>query len=261
MTILCLGCSWTDKYHKNVSPWPEVVESQTGEKVVNLGRDGSGNRYAYDQFLNYIRTNEKPSAVYWLMTEFDRIDCIFPSGRHGVFTIKTLTQGKNKKLYLERWERKYLENNTPSPEVLAEAKARVERDSEITELIAEVYDPLDFIDHNLHMLYMVQVICEHYNIKLRVGMALLPLQGFFIDNMENKEIGWGILRSKYSNKLKKENIIGWPFYSEFGGMTGNQIKNWGELYGIAPDDNHPNQEGSNLLASFFLEEKNIRAYK
>ena len=261
MTILCLGCSWTAKYHKNVAPWPEVIESKTGEKVVNLGLNGSGNRYSYDRFLNYIRTEEKPSTVYWLMTEFDRIDTLLHSNQFGIFTFKTLTHGRNKEAYLERWVQCYRETNPESPKLLEERKKLVEQDAEITSLLADIYHPVDFIDHNLHMMFMVQSICDYYNIKLRIGLALLPIQSYFTPGINDKDLGWAILKSKYSDKLKKQNIIGWPFYKEFGGMTGNQINDWSKLYGIAPDDNHPSQEGSELLALFFLEEKNIKDYK
>jgi len=260
MTILCLGCSWTDKYHKDVAPWPEVIESKTGEKVVNLGLNGSGNRYAYDQFLNYIRTEEKPTTVYWLMTEFDRVDTLLKTHRHGIFTFKTLTQGRDQERYLERWGENYLESHSPG-EAFEKSKKLVGRDAQLASLLADIYHPTDFIDYNLHMMYVVQRVCDYYNIKLRIGLALLPLQPFLIPEANSQDLGWAILKSKYSDKLKKQNLIGWPFYKEFGGMTGNQIKSWGKTYGITDVDNHPGAKGSRLLASFFLAEKDIKDYK
>ena len=262
MTILCLGCSWTDKYHTDINPWPEVIQSKTNEKVINLGKDGSGNRYAYDQFLNYIRRNDPPSAVYWLMTEYDRIDCISKNDKNSFYTIKTLTQGKNKSMYLDKWEKRYLEirPNVAQKELTIE-KNRINKESQFASMISEIYDPRDFIDHNLFLIYMVQNICNKYNINLKIASALLPLQSMHVDDLEEKDLGWAILKSKYFNKISTKDILGWPFYRILGGMTGNQITNWAAEYGISPGDNHPNQKGSDLIASFFLGEKNIKDYK
>ncbi len=96
---------------------------------------------------------------------------------------------------------------------------------------------------------------EDYNIKLKIICGLKPL---FTHNP--KEMSF-ILKSKYINKIDFNSVIGFPFYKESGGICAQDIKDWNEKYAISDKDPHPNQDGSDLLADFFLGEKNILDYR
>lgn len=101
----------------------------------------------------------------------------------------------------------------------------------------------------------MQKVCEDYNIKLKIICGLKP-----IHTHDPKEISL-ILKSKHISKIDLSTVVGFPFYKEAGGICAVDMKDWHKKYSISDKDPHPNQDGSDLLADFFLGEKNILDYR
>lgn len=263
MTIVTLGCSFTDRYHRDVNPWPTVIEKRTGIEVVNYGWSGSGNRYSFDALINHLKQDREVDTVYWLMTEFDRMDIIGllkPKMSGNFFSLRPYTTGKEPEEFLNRWKearsKKLFPNNIViDPSLETRDIERIRKEIRLGNIMYKNVSILEFFDYNLMLVYLVQKICEDYNIKLKIISGLKPLC-----THDPKEMSF-ILKSKYINKIDFNSVIGFPFYKEAGGICAVDIKNWDKEYAISENDWHPNQLGSDLLADFFLGEKNILDYR
>jgi hypothetical protein len=71
MTKLAVGCSFT-----HGAPWPEII--WPGEKILNLGRSGAGNRYIAKTCIEELSFNQSIDEVFLLFTDFSRTDLEFP---------------------------------------------------------------------------------------------------------------------------------------------------------------------------------------
>ena len=263
MTIVTLGCSFTAQYHKDVNPWPKIVEDKTGIPVINYGWCGSGNRYSFDALINHLKQDKEVDTVYWLMTEFDRMDTIGlikPNVTGNFFSLRPYPTGKDPENFLNLWKLGRLERLSQAgldinSDIEGRDLQRIKREIRLSRIMYQNISPLEFFDFNLMLVYLMQKVCEDYNIKLKIICGLKPL---FTTN--KKEISF-ILKSKYINKIDFTTVIGFPFYKNMGGICAQDIKDWNEKYAISTKDPHPNQLGSNLLADFFLGEKNILDYR
>lgn len=263
MTIVTLGCSFTDHYHRDVNPWPKVIEKRTGETVVNYGWCGAGNKYSFDALINHLKQNKEVDTVYWLMTEFDRMDIIGllkPKVSSNFFSLRPYLSGREPEKFLELWEEGRMEKLSQfgiefNPDILKRDTQRMKREIRLGNIMYKNITPSEFFDSNLKLVYLIQKICEDYNIKLKIICGLKPIY-----TQNPKEISF-LLKSKYISKIDLSTVIGFPFYKEAGGICAVDIKEWDEKYAISTKDPHPNQLGSDLLADFFLGEKNILDYR
>ena len=82
MYTLALGCSWTDPaYQSSQHPdmdcswdkWPAHVGKILDVEVVNRGRSGSSNGYAFQELMKYISSDEPPERVIWQLTSWTRM--------------------------------------------------------------------------------------------------------------------------------------------------------------------------------------------
>jgi len=257
MTIVTLGCSFTDCYHRDINPWPKVIENKTGIPVINYGISGSGNKYSFDAFINHLKNDKEVDTVYWLMTEFDRMDTIGlwkPKVFNRYFTLKPYATGKNPENFLNKW---ISAKSKVTGEVEKENQdlLRIKREIRLGRIMYENISPLEFFDYNLMLIHLTQKVCKEYGIKLKIASGLRPLY-----THDSEEISY-ILKSKYNKNIDFSSIIGYPFYKEAAGMCVVQVKNWDTEYSISPTDNHPGQKGSDFIADLFLGEKNILDYR
>lgn len=263
MTIVTLGCSFTDRYHKDVDPWPEVIRQRTGEEVINYGWSGTGNKYAFDSLINHLKQGKKVDTVYWLTTEYDRMDIIGlnnPKLAGNFFSLRPYPAGKDPENFIRGWNKSRILNLTDgnvkiNPDVGQRDLERIRREVRLGSIMYKNITPAEFFDYNLKLVYLIQKVCEDYNIKLKIICGLKPL---YTNDLNEMSL---ILKSKYIKKIDFASVIGFPFYKEAGGICAVDIKNWNEKYSISSEDNHPGQDGSNLLADFFLGEKNILDYR
>lgn len=264
MTIVTLGCSFTDHYHKDVNPWPKVIENKIDIPIVNYGWCGAGNKYSFDALINHLKQGKEVDTVYWLMTEFDRMDIIGlvkPRMPGKFFSLRPYPTGQDPQRFLDLWKKgrdeKLLQMglNIDFNNIAKRDLQKIEREIHLGGIMYKNISPLEFFDSNLKLVYLMQKVCEDYNIKLKIICGLKPL--FTTDK---KEISF-ILKSKYINKIDFTTVIGFPFYKDAGGICAQDIKDWNEKYAISTKDPHPNQLGSDLLADFFLGEKNILDYR
>jgi hypothetical protein len=258
MTIIALGCSFTDRYKKEIDPWPDIIAKRTGEKVINFGRCGTGNKYSLDMLLTHLRYGREVDTVYWLMTEFDRTDIITisPYGTQSYFfTLRPYMSGQDQKGFLKRWEESNLEKLPPGEQIVQKEWDRIYSETRIGKIIYDNTPTENYIDTNLMYIILIQKICKEFNIKLKIASALKPLWAFDPNDISL------ILKSKHNKELDLTTIMGYPFYKSAGGICAVEIKEWGEKYSVSSTDNHPNQAAHKLLADFFLGEKDIMNYR
>lgn len=258
--IVALGCSWTAKYYEDVDPWPSMIAKRTGHKVYNYGFSGTGNKFSFDNFIRHLRKVGTPDSVYWLISEFDRIDIIEPHNQHSVFSFKPIIQNSKPNFLEAASERyKYLHPNI-SDDHFNNWYRGLKSDVQISKILFNTIDYQLIIDYNLDLLYKIQEICKFYNIELKIIAGLRPIEAFYIDNLSTEQVASMILKSKITKKLDLNNMMGFPFYKVAGGQVCNSIHHWCKNYGYG-NDNHPHEAGANLIADFFLGEKNILDYK
>lgn len=263
MTIVTLGCSFTDHYHRDVNPWPKVIEKRTGIQVVNYGWCGSGNKYSFDALINHLKQGKEVDTVYWLMTEFDRMDTIGlwrPKLPGPFFSLRPYPTGKDPEGFLNRWNMDRTERSSkPDLKINSEIEdkdlQRIKREIRLGRIMYQNISQTEFFDYNLMLVHLIQKVCKDYNINLKIMSALRPLY-----TNDLKEMSF-ILKSKYVKKIDFSSVIGFPFYKDAGGICAGDIEDWNKKYSISSTDNHPNQLGSDLLADFFLGEKNILDYR
>jgi hypothetical protein len=272
INLVTLGCSWTDQYDTNINPWPKVIQEKTGWNVVNYGLSGSGNKYAFDKFIIHIKKIGIPDKLYWLITEFDRIDIISQEHNNGTTSFRPnswasrfLSDGtdkfeENKKIQYEKAAILWHTRNPDATEDQIELfNKSINRDWKILEDLVKITDYQLVTDYNLDLIYKMQFFCKHYNIELKIIAALAPFKTY--RDLQESKAAKIILKSRFFKKIDPSTIIGWPFALLAGGICVRDIKDWGSKYGIQKHDDHPNQAGSNLIADFFLDEKNILDYR
>lgn len=240
MKIVALGCSFTEKYKGGGNPWPDIIAEKTGHDVINYGLASSANRYAYTRLLHHLMYREKIDKVYWLMTEFHRIDM-------HKFGIAPLDHEQ----YPDYFKFSYkMLSDTMNSSDLEIAKNQFLGELKARQVLANT--PISYwIDDTIMIIHHVQELCKAYGIELKIIQALKPMNSYFYKCTE-KEICKAILSSKYSNLLDHSSIVGYPWMKIAGGFNIIEIDNWDEKYAISENDPHPNQEGHRLIADMFI---------
>lgn len=250
MHLITLGCSWTQQYDSSIKPWPEIISEKTGWNLINYGLNGSGNKYALDRFLDHIRKGLPVDKVYWLLTEYDRLD-ISTHNSFNNLTFKIINHGLNLN-FLERAQKRFLELHPDATE--AQINLMINNNDKIKKICEIMANNLDYqhiIDTTFYYIFLMQSICEQYNIELKIAQGIPPIN-YYIAETSPQIIASNILKSKFAKKLNSNNFIGYPFYPVAGGKSIINISNWNKKYSISDNDNHPNQLASNLIADIFL---------
>lgn len=237
MKIVTLGCSFTDNYNGVNKIWPNIVAEHFNANLVNYGKSGSSNRFAYISLINHILYNDIPDKVYWLLTEFDRVD---------ILDNKFLTSidYENNSKFVQ-----YMENMTIDSNALNNMKAKIKNESKISKVFSKT--PVQFlIDQNYIYIYHVQEICKSYNIELKIMQGVMPLNCYL--QYDKNKVTEAIIASKYANLLDLSSIIGFPWMEIAGGFRLTSNKNWFTNYAISKSDPHPSQKGHKYIADIFL---------
>ena len=242
MKVVTLGCSFTEKYPNIDKVWPEIVVEKLNANLTNYGRAGSGNRYAYSKLIDHILNKDVPDKVYWLLTEFDRVDLF-----NTIFETLYAIDYEN-----ETHFHHFLENmfKDKDPDRIVKLRKRMETQSKISKILTEL--PVDFfIDYNFILIHQVQQICKSYNIELKIIQGVHPLNPYRI-HYDNDKLIKSILSSKYVKLLDLNTLIGYPFFSIINGFNLLDKDDWQPKYSISKDDPHPSQKGHEYIAELFL---------
>lgn len=234
MKIVSLGCSFTEKYTSKVDRvWPQIVADELSAELMNYGRSGAGNRFAYYKLISHILHFGPPDKVYWLMTEFDRGDFSTSSLHHRLIAIDYEKEPKFQKDVLKSANDAPLANRIKLSKILTEI-------------------PIQFIvDSNIIIINQVQEICKAYNIELKIIQGVLPLN-YHLSHYAEKEVAKAIISSDYVSLLDFNTIVGFPWMSILGGFSILDKSDWKENYSLSENDPHPSQKGHDYIANLFL---------
>lgn len=245
MKIVTLGCSFTEKYPGVDKVWPEIVADSLEAKLVNYGRSGSGNAYAYSSLVTHILTHGAPDRVYWLLTEYDRMDLHW--NKKSLMSIDY----ENEPSFLDHFEK--MISSHKDHHLTKTLTEQVKKETKISKILTK--RPTKYIiDSNFIIIHQVQEICKAYNIKLTIMQGLTPLN-YDLNHYDVSKFSKLIISSEYFSLIDKSNIIGYPFMKLLGGfniMDRLGWYHWHSNYAISKVDPHPSQVGHNYIADFFL---------
>ena len=242
MKLVTLGCSFTEKYPNIDKVWPEIVAEKLNADLTNLGKAGSGNRYAYSKLISYILDYGPPDKVYWLLTEFDRVDLIDRS-RDSLHSIDY----ENETQFTKALKNMLMDKDPVHKDRMLK---RIKNETKISKVLTQT--PIDFlVDSNFILIHQVQEICKSYNIELKIIQGLHPLNYYKIHYDEQKVIK-SMVSSKYAKLLDLNTIVGYPFFNIINGFSLCDKDDWQQKYAILKHDPHPSQKGHEYIAELFL---------
>lgn len=239
MKIIALGCSFTEKYPRGGDPWPTLISNVTGHKVINYGKSGTGNRYAYNKLINHLINEGPVDKVYWLMSEFDRVDLCersvypidFDNDPNYLKFVKEMLETQNNS-NLELWNEK------------------IKNEGKISAALS--ITPFEhWIDSNIILIHNIQKICKSYGIELKIIQGLRPLN-YYLSHYDESLVANAMLNSRYIRLLDFKTTIGYPWMKIAGGNCLVEKHDWMKKYSISLKDDHPSQRGHQLIADMFL---------
>lgn len=263
MYILALGCSWTDAAYRSWShpdmdcswtKWPDHVGKMLDVEVVNRGRSGTGNMYAFQELMKYVSSDNPPDHVIWQLTNWTRLQMgqrqMVPGLRMSQARLNALSRGH-------------------SPEYMMG----------ITNLPLALDGPIPFFKETLSLILKAIGICRKLGIKIHIFQSdvnptpwdrnyflnyLEKLKVeypkeyetfmFIIDNRtHNLEITQEDIRTLIAledfqtiTEMDPPELYGWPIFHE---LEGKRILSNSP---ISKEDSHPNAQGQINIAAGVL---------
>lgn len=244
MTILALGCSFTDKdFYPKKGPfanqswwmWPELLGHYYKQEVYNVGRRGNNNITMFQQLISKITHRDDIDTVIMLSTEWCR--------RPGLNPVITRFN-RNNTLHRRapmRLEDSFLHTTHPSLLSKEDIKRRWWGDyywywSHHVTIKEEIHV---FFRH----LKAMQVFCKYHNKRFIVMQGLVPLP-FTLFKIE-PTIGNQLINDIASEyKFDTADLIGFPFTQSWTHTATQEL--------FLPNDGHPNAEGQRDIARQFI---------
>lgn len=265
--LLASGCSYTDKnyisFDKEVPEdqrggwkfWPEIMANKLDLKCVNVARSGRGADFIFDETIKHI-------LMYG-----DLIDTVVimwsGSDRSSFYTYEL-----NPILEIYNDSLPSNDKTTFDPFIWMDQIG-------IGKINKKFWDSPHFnkkvyykmMENQLIKMVSLIEICKAKNIKLIMGQGLVffnfsPIEKMYTSGTisENAYISKQnvldyFFKSPFFPYLEKnkKHIIGWPFWSQFGGRTFEDFRFGKEQYFISSKDRHPNEKGQQLFAEYFIE--------
>lgn len=268
--LLGCGCSWTDhEYFSYQHPdldcswpkWPQIVAEHLELDVVNVGKSGSSNEYAYIQIIDAIFSDNPPSHIMWQLTEWSRMQLgkrrVMPCKRYETFEAQSLA------------EKRFRPNNSSSEYLMGMHSFPLCLDG-----------PYPILENSLFYIEKVIRICRQLDIKLHIFQSNVPMWPFtsefflnYLNEFEEKypdkyktfetiidgrienffitdQILFKLLKSERFKSIEELNpveVYGWPIWPSFGG------KHITTQYQISEQDSHPSALGQQELAQKIIE--------
>ena len=261
--LLSLGCSWTDpNYFSFQHPdldcswdkWPNHIAQALNVPVVNKGRSGSSNQYAFKELLNAVLSDNPPSHIIWQLTDWSRIQLadrrLMPCKRLDA----CVYDGIHRKQSAE-----YLMGLHSIPLALD--------------------GPIPIINNTLYYIQKAIILCRRLDIVLHIfqsDVSIWPFEENYFrsylkelekDNptvykiyydmidgrLENLFLTQKLIKSvldlqlfKHIDSLTPSEVYGWPLWLEFGGkrILANSS--------ISEEDTHPDAQGQKNIADGIL---------
>ncbi len=266
--LLAGGCSFTDENYKSIlvehntdyEKWPTILAKKLGiYHVVNTAVSGGSNDMMFKAVTDAIM-KRKPTAVFMLMTGWDRISV------HN-FSIN----------YATIIDADYEDRNNVSSDV--ERRSWIKDQGGIVKFCKHTLEhsaTVKYIVNNtMRQLYLLQKLCSREGIDLIVGQALRPMCGMYFDDIAKEKYyklfdknmfnmnayAKEMINCPYFDKIDYRQIaIGWPFFEEIGGQY-FESKMVHEHYVDPKLDGHPNGLGHKMFADIFYQEYKDRYCK
>ena len=227
--LITSGCSWTlggtDGTEAN---WPLFLAKKLDMECLNLGSNGAGNEYIFFSIFDAIM-KEKHSEIGLVIVMWSA------------------------------WTRWDFELNDELP--LTKCMDTL-LDDKITQPLADQLKELNFTARkkSLRYIYMFQELMEHKNIPYMHIQGIRP--DWYPKEVRNtKELKHvefrAILRNIYLDKIKENKFIGWPPFTQLGGMYMDLFLN--ELdpeeqclytHKYPSPSPHPSKEGYRIIANY-----------
>lgn len=241
MSILCLGCSFTDPYYRSdlkFLRWPELIGDHFKMPVINLGERAVGNEKIFHKLYDYVTFNDHIKKVFILWTGFDRQAFFDSDCRHRSSSV------------IMRMLQEFEEGIPPAFEY-------------------KWFDIEKVIHLNFRIFYLTQQLCKQNNIELISMQGVHPIHYKKIESLKNKGYSWPFslfditeqkvvntfLNDPYFSMIDTQTFSGFPILKSLGGETLLQHINYKQHpeYYISENDNHPNQIGHQKIASTMLD--------
>jgi len=205
INLITLGCSWTAQFDESVLPWPDVIGNEKNWEVTNYGQKGGGNKFALDQFILHILYGRKVDKAYWLLTEWDRYDTIFPN-KPWPETLHPFQSSVRPAGYRNRALEKFKTVRTDyTDQAFKNFTDWTDRKIEIGSILLDCIDMKDMVNTNLYYIVIFQKLCKARGIDFKIIQGLRPI------NCPDRllDLHKYILKSNLNSKLVP--YIGYPF--------------------------------------------------
>jgi len=238
--IICSGDSYTDaKFESTLVPdydcsfpkWPELLKFD--EPVTNVGQCGADNNFIVKSAYKEAKKHNNVSKIILGLSDWTRFLIFFRKFNPQLWT--------NPKL-----------KDIPGlePEILKQKRLLGSIGDEVLAPMALNW----FLDQTLDNIHMLWDYCKSKNIELVIFQMLWPVA---VNKNYNRQFYNTLLNDQRFLDLK-EVSIGWPLHSVVEGICMAELFDPDVHHIKARIDAHPNAEGHQFIAKWFMGEYNKR---
>lgn len=268
--LLASGCSYTDPNYvtpdKNVPEelrgpwpmWPELMASNLGLTVLNVGECGNSNTAIYNSIISAINMYEDEIdtiAVLW--TGWDRTE-LFHYWKFQLLHFFSYYSDPTPSLDKDNIFHMNWVSETGMDQFLYNFKN------------SEIWNPYliirESVNNSLILMQSLLEICQNRNIKCVFYQGVNPMDYGTFAKFSNTVIDarhiLSAMKKSSSSKFlerNKNHIIGWPFLPDFDGRHFDSLRYSGlepfkdSYMHISEMDKHPNSEAQKVIANIFYD--------
>lgn len=263
MYTLALGCSWTDaayysSQHLDLDcswdKWPAHVGKILDVEIVNRGRSGSGNGYAFQELMKYISSDNPPDRVIWQLSGWTRVQLgdrrLIPGQTMGASRYDALRRG-HQAAYLMGLSNLPLALDGPMPLLRQTLSLILQAIRLCRKLGIKIHifqsDPNPIAWEGDYFLGYLNTVKAEDPETHKQFMALVDDR---IYNLETtpKHFRKLIAEEDFQtiNEMDPEELYGWPIFHE---LDGKRILSHSR---ISEEDGHPSAQGQKNIAAGVL---------
>jgi len=232
--ILAGGCSFTNENFKSpwhpemdfsYDKWPTILGDELNLLVKNLGANGLDNTQIYHRVATDIIENH------------DKIELVVIGwSQHTRFMVYD-NHDHHPSLYIKHLD-KHKETASNFTKSAIEYYRWIEDNNYLNEITIEVL---------FNRIYLIQKLCDNFGIKhLQASLC-----GQFNDRtIMNADSHMDIINAKSFSKVRRKNMIGWPFSKLLGGF---EYDHTDKVHWVSDIDKHPNKKGHEEIAKLYYD--------
>jgi len=248
--LLVVGDSFADRYlenyrwnpfHRDViwseevnntkisNYWFDSLSKKLNLKLLNLSHCGCGNKQIFDNTFDAITNKKDVSLAVVMWTEFNRLDIEADK-----------VEGARYINYHPQWGEYESETSSIVP---PGSRNFMYKEWIKIHTHYDLHNEMRGVDNFLRYSHSLNLLAKERNIRLIQCFGCIP-------SWSNETIKY-FIDCELTHKLDENNYVGYPFFEKIGGFSLQERFRSNDV--LSKDDNHPNQNGNNLIFNILLE--------